>query len=81
MNTRQVETDSVEWRDPFPEPRLFPSDWDLSEFMAIPWPFAALETARTADSSLYLVLSNMVRAMLARVGNFVSAFSHSIAMR
>ncbi len=70
-----------DWRDPFPEPRTIPAAWNVSEFLAIPWPFAPLEATRAADLPLYAVLSSILRTALARVGDFVSSFSHSIATR
>lgn len=71
----------MDWRNPFPEPQLFPPAWDLSEFMAIAWPFVPSETAGATVLPLHLLLSSMVRSMLARVGDFVSSFSHSLATR
>lgn len=72
--------ESMEWREPFPEPRTIPKAWIMDELMPIPWPFVP---ARENGGSmpLTLVLSSRVRAVFARVGDFVSSLSHSFASR
>lgn len=70
----------TEWREPFPEPRTIPMAWILDELMPVPWPFMPAKEAG-GSMPLALVLSNRVRAVLARVGDFVSSLSHSFASR
>ncbi len=70
----------VEWRDPFPEPRAIPEAWDLDALMPVPWPFTPAK-ATGGSMSLPLFLSNRVRGILTRVGDFVSSLSQSFASR
>lgn len=70
----------LEWREPFPEPRTIPAAWNLDEIMPLPWPFEPLK-AVAASTPLALFLSSRVRAVLARVGDFVSSLSHSLVSR
>lgn len=83
MNTRNncPAEEPVSWREPFPEPRTLPVGWDLSELIAIPWPFTPSPSTCPVELPWHLWWSDRVRAMLARVGNFVSSLSHSIATR
>lgn len=70
----------VEWRESFPEPQTLPRAWNLDELMPIPWPFTPAKAAG-GSTPLVLFLSSRVRAVLTRVGDFVSSFSNSLVSR